>query len=247
MGRALRGEWPLVSFTFLVPVLVGWLSTSIFTQQRPSAGAFVAISALAALASSAHLGKKIRAWRAVLNPASSWLSREVLLFSTFILGGALYLNFAPTSRPVAWLVFAIGLATLTAVDRVYATLPLIDSRRYHSASAILTGLLFVGVFSANPLVVAVLGGAKLVLYARRKIEFRQGGKPFRPMLSVLRMAVGFLGPALIWIFADRAIFPLVVAAVLVGELIDRLEFYTELDVVSPAKQMTLDLNEAITT
>jgi hypothetical protein len=38
---------------------------------------------------------------------------------------------------------------------------------------------------------------------------------------------------------------LVIAAVLLGELVDRFEFYLELDVVTPERQMTLDLHQAI--
>jgi hypothetical protein len=33
-------------------------------------------------------------------------------------------------------------------------------------------------------------------------------------------------------------------AVLFGELVDRLEFYAELDLVTPEKQMTIDLLKA---
>jgi DMSO reductase anchor subunit len=245
LGDALRGEWPLAAFTFSVPILVALFSTSILTGHTPSLALFVGLSASAGLLSTAHLGKKVQAWRALLNPASSWLSREVLLFSLLVLGGVAYLTFTPTSRPIAWIVFAVGFATLMSIDRVYAALPIIDPRRYHSASALFTGLLLVGLLSANLLVSAVVGAGKLYLYIRRKTDFNRNRKPTRMGLSMIRVSVGFLIPALTWIFLDSDFFPLVIASVLVGELIDRLEFYAELDIVTPEKQTTIDLHDAI--
>ncbi len=245
MGPTLRTEWPLISFTFMVPVLVGVLSASVFTAHRPSPWVFIGISALAALVSTAHLGKKARAWRAVLNPGSSWLSREVSLFGALAVCGTVYFTFAPSITPIAWAALAIGFATLISVDRVYETLPLIEPRRYHSANAILTGLFYVGVLTLNPLVAGAIGLGKFLLYVKRKIEFRRLGKPSRPTLSAIRIVIGFLVPTLAWIFVGGEVFPIVIATILLGELIDRTEFYAELDFVTPEKQVAIDLQRAI--
>jgi len=99
--------------------------------------------------------------------------------------------------------------------------------------------------SANPLVAGAVGGAKLFLYVQRKIEFRKIGRPLRPALATLRIAIGFLAPALAWTLAGSEILSFVISAVLVGELVDRLEFYAELDFVTPEKQMAIDLRDAI--
>lgn len=245
MVSAIREEWPLATFTFLVPILVGLLSTSVFTGQPPSTVAFLGISALAAILSSAHLGKQTRAWRAILHLRSSWLSREVSLFGVLAVVGAGYLALGPGNGPIGWLALAAGFATLMSIDRVYAILPLLDGRRYHSASALLTGLFLVGVFSANPLVAGSVGAGKLLLYVQRKFEFQRKGKPARVRLSALRIAVGLLVPIIALALNGGEANLFVVVAVLFGELIDRLEFYAELDVVTPEKQMTVDLHEAI--
>jgi DMSO reductase anchor subunit len=221
------------------------VSTSIFAGESPPTSAFVGVSVFAALLSSLHLGKKMRGWRAVLSPATSWLSREVLLFGAFVAIGTAYLSIFPNSRPIGWGVLAVGFATLIAIDRVYATLPLIAAKRYHSANVVLTGLLFVGVFSGNPLVAGVVGGGKLLLYLQRKIVAGKIGQPLRHALTALRVVAGFLVPALAWTLAGSGVHILVIAAVLVGELVDRLEFYAELDVVTPEKQMAIDLRKTI--
>ena len=159
--------------------------------------------------------------------------------------GAVYLGLAPNNRLVGWLALAIGFATLISVDRVYATLPLIDARRYHSASALLTGLFLIGVLSANPLVAGSFGVGKLALYVHRKVEFMKLGKPVRPLLSGVRLAVGFVAPSVFWAFQGYEANVVMLGMVLFGELIDRLEFYVELDIVTPEKQMKLDLQKAI--
>ncbi len=241
---ALRDEWPLAAFTFLVPVLVGLLATSVFAEHPPALGFFLGVSTLATVSSFSHLGRKKRAWRAVLHLQSSWLSREIVLFGVMIGTGAGYLTFAPDNRPLGWVVFAIGFATLISVDRVYATLPQIDGQQYHSASATLTGLFLVGIFAANPLVAGTIGAGKLVLYVQRKIGFGKKDKPVRFALSAVRIAGGFLVPVIVWFFSSGHVSALVIVAILFGELIDRLEFYAELDIVTPEKQMTIDLLKA---
>jgi DMSO reductase anchor subunit len=245
LGAALRDEWPLAAFTYLVPILAALLAASVFTGQMPSLRIFLGVSAAAALLSSAHLGKKTRAWRAVLNPTSSWLSREVLLFAATIGIGAGYLALAPDDGALGALTLAIGFATLISIDQVYATLPQIDKPTYHSAGAVLTGLFLVGVFSANPLVAGFVGTGKLLLYLRRKVGFHNMDKPVRPGLSALRTASGFLVPLVVWPTMGDHAATYVTAAVLLGELVDRLEFYAELDLLTPERQMTIDLQAAI--
>lgn len=241
---ALRDEWPLVTFTFLIPILVGLLAASVFTEHPPALGLFLGVSTLATVSSLAHLGRKARAWRAVLHLQSSWLSREIALFGVMIGIGTGYLTLAPNSRPLGWVMLAVGFATLIAVDRVYATLPQIDGQQNHSASATLTGLFLMGIFAANPLVAGAVGAGKLLLYVQRKIGFGRKGKPVRLALSAVRIAGGFFVPVTVWLFSLGHVSALVIFAVLFGELVDRLEFYAELDIVTPEKQMTIDLLEA---
>jgi hypothetical protein len=82
---------------------------------------------------------------------------------------------------------------------------------------------------------------KLLLYAARKIDLAGRNRPVHPELSVLRVGCGFLFPALLWTAAPPGAQVFVMAAILVAELIDRCEFYTEIEFASPDRQMREDL------
>jgi hypothetical protein len=132
-----------------------------------------------------------------------------------------------------------------SIDRVYGTLPLIDRRGSHSAGSFLTGLLLTTVFLRTPLLAGIVGGAKLFLYVQRKAGFHKTGRPVRTELSVVRMLFGFLIPGVLWSLTGSGTQLFVIATVLLGELVDRLEFYLELEVVTPERQIAIDLRKAI--
>lgn len=89
------------------------------------------------LSSTAHLGHKLRAWRAISQWRSSWLSREGVfalaslpVFTLFALGWV----FAPDSfwwRPLAPLSAALAALTVCATAMIYASLKPI--RQWHNA------------------------------------------------------------------------------------------------------------------
>jgi len=54
------------------------------------AGGMLAVTAIALLASTFHLGRPLYAYKALKMWKRSWLSREVLLFTVFSFVGALY-------------------------------------------------------------------------------------------------------------------------------------------------------------
>lgn len=242
---AIASEWPLAIFTYLTTLLVALLASSAIGGKKLSLVVFLGIAVAAMLLSTAHLGKKTRAWHAVLNPKQSWLSREILFFALMVGSGTGYLALVPNSRFAGALAVAFGLLTLASIDRVYATLPLIGRRGFHSAGAVLTGLLLASVFLALPMVAALTGAGKLFLYLQRKIEFKGTGKPTRLGVSSVRILFGLLVPAFVWTLLGGEPHVLVIAAVLLGELVDRFEFYLELEVVTPERQMTIDLRKAI--
>jgi DMSO reductase anchor subunit len=126
------------------------------------------------LASVAHLGQPLRAWRAFSQWRSSWLSRE---------GVASLLTFIPTtviaallfSRPdahtglrVAGAALALGsIATVFCTARIYASLQTIRAwhTRYTAAGYLLLGL-FAGALSFTAVHVATLANGGLWLNAR---------------------------------------------------------------------------------
>ncbi|MBZ5580807.1 MAG: dimethyl sulfoxide reductase anchor subunit [Acidobacteriia bacterium] len=195
-----RSEWPLVVFTAVAPVLVALASAAALSPV-----AILALGVLALSVAAAHLGRKSRAWRAISNWRTSWLSREVLLFAAFLAA-------APVSRPTAAL---LGFAALFAIDRVYQSALRIPPWRLHSAQATLGGLYLLGLLSGNRPLALAAGAVKLALYLARKIRFYKAAKPTRPWVSLLRVALGF------------ALAPAAWPAAALGDLIDRAEFYED--------------------
>ncbi len=129
--RGLR-EWSLVWFTLLGQLAAG-LSISLLAAhwwflergdavvmrgvERVGLPLVPGIIALAMALSLLHLGSSGRAWRAVWNPRSSWLSREILLALLFLIA-ALVAAAGPLLQPVVWAV-ALPIAALCGLVFVY--------------------------------------------------------------------------------------------------------------------------------
>jgi hypothetical protein len=79
------------------------------------------------------------------------------------------------------------------------------------------------------------------LYIYRKLEMRKMNKNHRLLLSGLRLDMIVSFPLIFWFFDISNLQWWVFASVLIGELIDRCEFYDELDVITPEKQIQQDI------
>jgi Fe-S-cluster-containing dehydrogenase component/DMSO reductase anchor subunit len=256
----LRSEWSLMAFSLLAAVLFGMLSTAAVAGRYLHPLLFLAVGLSAMTLSAAHLGRRLRAWRAVLNVANSWLSREIVCFSLFVGLGTLYLTALRSSssgaRPVAggwagalgWMALAFGLLTLISIDRVYDFAIRPVPGLPHSAGALLTGLFLAGLMLRSPILAGLAWGLKLGLYMARKLALRghEAGTA-RPFVSALRVGVGLLLPAAASLASsgDGPTRTLILVAALVGELIDRAEFYDELEIMTPARQMADDLGARV--
>jgi DMSO reductase iron-sulfur subunit len=240
-GASLRSEWPLAAFTFLGAALFAAVAGAVAGGPALHPAAFLAGAVVALALGAVHLGRKERAWRAVLGVARSWLSREVVFFSSFVVLGGAYLGWMQGSRVGGGIAVLAGLAALFCMDRVYGFAARPSPPVPHSAGVLLTGLFLASVLARHPGSAAALGVVKLLLYAARKIGLAARSRPVRPELSALRVAGGFLFPALLWTAAPPGAHAFVMAAVLVAELIDRCEFYTEIEFSSPGRQMRDDL------
>jgi len=233
----LRTEWTLLCFTFVAALLVGWVAAGAGAGFRLPPG-IVLPAGLAAMAlSSLHLGRKRRALRAILNLRRSWLSREVALFPAFLLLAAVA---AFSGGAMAWAAALTGFAALFAMDRVY-DVTRTPGLAAHSAQLLSTGLLFAGLIGPSASLAVTVAMLKIVLYVARKARFAREGRPWRPLWSLLRVALllaAWLAPST----ADPV--PLRVSVLLVvalGELIDRAEYYVELDPPAPGRQLADDL------
>jgi Fe-S-cluster-containing dehydrogenase component len=219
---SLRSEWPLAIFTWLAAILTATAAASTADSFMPQPAAFLALGLVALAVSSLHLGRKLRSWRAILNLRRSWLSREVLFFLLFLVFAAARMFLFPSVPAAGWPGLIFGAAALLAIDRVYGVALKGIRSWFHSAGSPLTGLFLTGAFLLQPLTLGLTGAVKLALYVGRKMVFLRTGRPWRPIVSLLRLGL----PAL-WLFlpSHASAWPLL--CLLAGELVDRLEYYDE--------------------
>ncbi|OLN32549.1 dimethyl sulfoxide reductase anchor subunit family protein [Desulfosporosinus metallidurans] len=120
-------EWPLITFTVLGQVGIGiilmlwWLNRDHLDSKLLRKGTLVSgiLLALALLASLFHLGHPEAAYRALTHLASSWLSREILLFLlTFLAWIYLYWKSRqPSSNPS----FGLGVTSVLGLMGVVSS------------------------------------------------------------------------------------------------------------------------------
>jgi len=119
-------------------------------------------------------------------------------------------------------------------------LPISGPWNLHSAHVLFNGLFLLGLLAGIKPLALVLGLLKALLYLHRKRYFAGLGRPLRPGVSVLRVGLGFLGP--LWLSATH---PLLAAALaILGDLLDRAEYYDELEVATPQGDLMARLRQA---
>ena len=236
-----RSEWTLVAFTLVAQVLVGLvLGATVRGTALPVLPTALA-GALAAVVSTAHLGRPLRFWRAGLNLRRSWLSREVITWSLFMGVAILAFSLDAGGARLRWIAVAIGLACLACIDRVYAVMARHDRPRLDDVSAV-TGGLLVGAASGGMLVAAAVLVAWRCAAFRMRVAATHGGMRPPRWMETIRAAVAVAGLALL-AFSPAATLPGLVAIV-TGEILDRIAFYDALDIVTPRTHAQRDLAEA---
>jgi Fe-S-cluster-containing dehydrogenase component/DMSO reductase anchor subunit len=242
LRHGLAAEWPLLAFSFVASVLVAWLAAALIGAAAPPAAAFAGLGAVAMALSALHLGRPARAWRAAFGLRTSWVSREIAAFSVFLGLGTLYLAGVAPARAAGWIAIALGFAALVAMDMVYRARGQEVAAVPHSAMATLTALYLVTVLTGRVDLAMVLALAKTVLYQLRKL--RGQGVPSW-LVSAARLGVGMLLPLVAWPAGSATLPPLLLVLVLLGELLDRAEFYAELAFLTPRRQAARDLIHAV--
>jgi Fe-S-cluster-containing dehydrogenase component/DMSO reductase anchor subunit len=179
-------HWPLVFMTVLTQLSVGAFATiwllqlaGATTRLGLAAAASLLVGAVALNASTLHLGRPIYAYRALRMWKRSWLSREVLLFTSFSIVAGMYaasLWFEP-SAVLGGLTTALGCGGVLASACIYR----VGSRPawntpltllQFGVTAALLGLLFTAAIGVgdrtwlNPLAATVAIAALLLLALR---------------------------------------------------------------------------------
>jgi Fe-S-cluster-containing dehydrogenase component/DMSO reductase anchor subunit len=238
LRHGVAAEWPLLAFTFVAAVLVACLTAALLGGPAPHAALFTGLGGLGMVASALHLGRPLRAWRAAFGVRTSWVSREVALFTAFLASGTLHLAGIAPAPAAGWAAAALGLAALVAMDLVYRARGQEVAAVPHSAMATLTAAYLTAVLAGHVNLALVLALAKTVLYQLRKMR-GQGVPAWQ--VSAVRLGLGMLLPLVAWPTGATAPPAWILALVLAGELLDRAEFYAELAFLTPQRQAARDL------
>jgi len=238
--QGLRSEWSLWLFTSAAALLVAWFAAATALGRTIALPFFAAGGVLAMAVSALHLGKISRVWRGVLNVRNSWISREAAFFSAFF-GAVCILSLIGGELPgaLSWTAAALGFAALFSMDMVYrvpgqpaATVP-------NSAMATLTAAFYIGILLDAPMLFWPTAVLKLVLFLARNDH----PAPGRRVLTALRIGIGLVLPLVV--LATSAAPPVVaLIGAIIGELIDRAEFYATLRFLTPSHQIDRDLGNA---
>ncbi len=113
-----------------------------------------------------------------------------------------------------------------------------------------SGLLWLSVFAGSPTgqalpALLLMASLKLTFYVWRQLEWIRQRRAVSLTHILLRIGIGFTLPAALIILTGQLEHPLVLISLGIGELIDRLEFYRELEISTPAKQMIVDLEKKL--
>ncbi|MEO6121841.1 MAG: DmsC/YnfH family molybdoenzyme membrane anchor subunit [Acidimicrobiales bacterium] len=151
-------HWPLIALTLLTQLALGTVASTVLAEvaggRRLAGGAVgAAVAGMVAMAASLlHLGRPARAFKALRNLKTSWLSREVALLSAFAVLALLYAAAwkgwaAGLPRlPVGVAAVAVGAAGVYASGRLY----LVPSRPVWNSRRTLVAF-FATAFSTGPL------------------------------------------------------------------------------------------------
>jgi Fe-S-cluster-containing dehydrogenase component/DMSO reductase anchor subunit len=228
----LRTEWTLYLFTLMVPLIMGMFAGMVSGYLVVHPLLFALFLAGTLMVSMLHLGHKKRALLALRNLRTSWLSREIFGYAFFTGLSMLHITLLPSAWWASVAGLTIGLFTLYSMDRVYRYF----RNPVHSSSALLTGLLWIALILQDPLPLFFIIFIKGGLYIWRKFPVWKQLEPIRKFWSIMRLLLLLFIPVLVVIFDPYLIlelfFPLII-----GECIDRWEFYTEPQVNSPALEL----------
>lgn len=230
VALSLRGELPLLLFTSAMAALAGWIGAAALGSVPVPLPSFLAVGAVLLAASTLHLGRPARAWRALTNVHTSALSREIAWVSAFLGVATLWLAWGGAGgwplEALGVVAGAVGWVALAAMDQVYR--PVRGRRAIHSADTILTGPLVAGALLRSPAIFGIFAVLKLTSWAWRKHRRTTGNG----LLSAVRLA-GLAGPLALWALLPQAWPGWALLLVAAGELVDRVAFYRDLAIPGP--------------
>jgi len=240
----LKTEWSLVIFTILSAIIVGWFTSAVIFRKEITPLVFFSLGISGMLFSIFHLGKKNRAYQAILNWKHSWLSREIIFLTIFLIFSAIFLFKFESQNLICWFGILFGFLALFSMDQVYQNTTTANLS-FHSARTVFTAILFIGLLSTSLEFFVGILFAKLLLYANQKVFQNNSLTKSKLFLTINRILIGFFFPVIFLTFDFQNSFLFVLISLIIGETIDRCEFYLSLKIPTPKNQIFEDLVEEI--
>jgi Fe-S-cluster-containing dehydrogenase component/DMSO reductase anchor subunit len=226
-----RHEWPLAVFSFITAILFGIVAGELAGKRLAPWWIFPSLGLAGLVLSTAHLGRRDRAWRSIIHFKDSWLSREIIFFGLFLIAGSWYLGVWRWNL-MGIIAIVTGVFTLFSIDRVYDPVRQKANRYFHSADTVLTGALFAALLMERPMLIILMLLIKLIFFIFRKSISRHAGKPIG-ISGISRLLIGIVAPIILIYLGFDSFFPALFFLLLVGEAIDRIAFYNDLEVKKP--------------
>jgi DMSO reductase anchor subunit len=220
VNKPIKSDVSLLLFTFLSTFSVANLISSFIQGKFPEKMIFVPVLLLAGIISLTHLGRKTQSWRSFSNFRTSPLSREIIFFITYAVLSTItiYLH-----SPVLLLISAFaGLIFLIMIDSVYLFSDKRKSVILHSGQTFLSALLMASFFSGVILPFIFIAIIKLIsstgsLLSKMNSYFN---------LRFIRIAFLFITVMSLISYNFHNDISIVIIFML-GELFDRILFYTD--------------------
>ena len=221
-------EWTLVLFSLICAIMVAITALdSIGDQSSIIKILFIGAGASAAGLSMFHLGKPLRAWRAMLNIRKSWLSREIFSFTLYFGFTFIDLFIYDLSNDLLNL---FGLMLLLSIDALYRPAQLYWKYKIHSAQVLFIAFSYYSLASNMLWLFVVIMILRLGLFIFVNIPFEKKNMLFViiRILTVLLTFVFVLLGLPIWIS---------ILTFILGEVLDRIGFYDLLEVGDVGKHI----------
>jgi DMSO reductase anchor subunit len=176
-------------------------------------------------------------WRAAFGLGTSWISREIVAFGLFFIAASVW-ALVGTPQWLAWAALGFGMASVVAMDMVYAIRGSRVRAIPHSAMTTLTVALYTAFLVHSVWVLVSVAVVKAVLYLA---PHRPHGPVFWTILRIAFLMVPSAGAAVPTLGLSA---PVLLVALVIGELMDRAELYAGLNFVTPQRQIDDDFNAA---
>jgi DMSO reductase anchor subunit len=220
-------EWSLIIFSLLVTAASALIIAYALNGEVPAVILPAAMLTAALIISFVHLGVRNKGWRAILNVASSPLSREILMI--LITTAMAYLNWFRPGMINPLIQAGVALLTLISADLVYFAADRSAMLRLHSGQMFFSGI-FIASWFIVPLTVFLIFSMLAAVSVIMRYRSLEKGHLIRSLYYIRTLSV----PAVFMLLYAGSRITTAVAAIffLAGIIADRALFFDDFNPVN---------------